>query len=287
MSYRPLSQSDIFTSLSQIRIETIILVIVVVIIAIVIRYLFVRFLRTLENRNIITVTTRALITRILDTIIIISIAIVTVQIITAELTQYIIVLAIGVFMFILFYYEIKEFTAFIAIQLERRVLKTWIEIYPPNSNSVIRGKIIEIQPFSSIIEDIYGNKMHIANSILLHSLIKEYTPNVQLKITIVPSEILNNSEIFKSIKDTATNMPLSSYDIYYIIQQLLTRTLTNSPFRIDEQSVMLKNISKDSITFTIKLIPHQVPLRTIDIYKLIKEIFQRFPENAISIEVLD
>ncbi|MGC8949617.1 MAG: hypothetical protein ACP5OK_09825, partial [Thermoprotei archaeon] len=60
-----------------------------------------------------------------------------------------------------------------------------------------------------------------------------------------------------------------------------------SPFRIDEQSIMLKNISKDLITFTIKLTPHQIPLRKIDIYKLIKEIFQRFPENAISIEVLD
>ena len=287
MNYEPIVQSDAFTSLSQINIQTVILVTIVILIAIVIRYLFIRFLNTLEKRNIITITTRALITRILDIVIIISIAIVTVQILTAALTQYIVVLVVGLFVFILFYYEIREFTAFIAVQLERRALKTWIEVYPPNSNNVIRGRIVEIQPFSSIIEDIYGNKMLIANSILLHSLIREYRPNIQLKITVIPKEILNNSEIFKSMKDFPTNTALYPYDIYYIIQQLLSHTLSTSPFRIDEQSIMLKNISKDLITFTIRLIPHQIPLRKIDIYKLIKEIFQRFPENAISIEVLD
>ncbi|MGB9729354.1 MAG: hypothetical protein ACP5GU_04410 [Thermoprotei archaeon] len=287
MNYEPITQSDIFASLLQINIQTVILVTIVILIAIVIRYLFVRFLNTLEKRNIITITTRVLITRILDIVIIISIAIVTVQIITTAFTQYIIVLVVGLFVFILFYYEIREFTAFIAVQLERRVLKTWIEVYPPNSNNVIRGRIVEIQPFSSIIEDIYGNKMSIANSILLHSLIREYRPNIQLKITIIPKEILNSNEIFKSMKDLSTNTTLYSYDVYYIVQQLLSHTLSTSPFRIDEQSIMLKNISKDLITFTIKLTPHQIPLRKIDIYKLIKEIFQRFPENAISIEVLD
>jgi hypothetical protein len=248
-----------------IKIETIILVIIVILIAIIIRYLLIKFLRTLEGRNIITIGTRALITRILDIIILIFTVIVTVQIITAELTQYIIVLAVGIFMFILFYYEIREFTAFVAIQLERRALKTWVEIYPPNLSNSIKGRIIEIQPFSSTIEDIYGNKMHIANSILLHSLIREYTPNVQLKITITYKENPNIDEFFKIIKDA----------------------LSRSYFRIDEQSFTLKTFNKDSITFIIKMIPQQVPLRKMDIYKIIREILKAFPENSITIELID
>jgi len=262
MSYNSLQQTIIPLN---IKIETIILVIIVILIAVIIRYLFIKFLRALENRNIITIGTRALITRILDIIILIFTVIVTVQIITAELTQYIIVLAVGIFIFILFYYEIREFTAFIAIQLERRVLKTWVEIYPPNLSNPIRGRIIEIQPFSSTIEDIYGNKMHIANSILLHSLIREYTPNIQLKVTITPKENLNIDDFFKTIKNA----------------------LSSSYFRIDEQSFILKTFNKNSITFIVKMIPQQVPLRKIDIYKITKEILKTFTEDSITIEIIE
>ncbi len=265
MSYNASSSSTerLFGININMNIGTIIMILAIIFTAIIIRYLLIKFLRTLEGRNIITISTRALITRILDIIILIFTIIVTVQIITAELTQYIIVLAVGIFMFILFYYEIREFTAFVAIQLERRVLKTWIEIHPPNLNSSIKGRIIEIQPFLSIIEDIYGNKIRITNSILLHSLIREYTPNIQLKITIMKG--LNIDDIFKLIKNITTD----------------------SRFRIDEQSITLKAVNKDSITFIVKMVPQQVPLRKIDIYRLVKEILQSFPENSLTIELIE
>ncbi len=274
-------------SLPQIGMESALLIIIIVIIAIIIRYLFSRFLGVLQDRGIVTGAFKALIIRILDTLIIIFVAIIAVQIITAELIQYIIILIIGVLFFILFYYEIKEFIAYIALQFERKTLKTWLEIYPPNSNNVIRGKVIEILPSSSIIEDIYGNKIRIANSILLHSLIKEYIPHIQLKITVSLKEILKNSEIFKFIKDVTDNMSFNSYDIYYVTRQLLNRSLTSSIFKIDERSITLKNIDKDFLTCIVKLIPPQTPLRKSDIDKVIKDIFQRFPEKSISIEILE
>ncbi len=285
MSYKP--QLTIAISLSEIGIETVWLIVIIIILATIIRLLFSRFLGVLQNRGIITGAFKTLITRILDTIIIIFATIIIIQIITAEFIHYIIILVIGVLFFTLFYYEIKEFIAFITLQVERKTLKTWLEIYPPNSNNVIRGKIIEILPSSSIIEDIYGNKIRIANTALLYSLIKEYIPNIQLKITVSLKEVLKNNEIFKFIKDVTDNMPLNSYDIYHVIRQLLSRSLTSSIFKIDERSITLKNIDKDFLTCIVKLIPSQTPLRKSDIDKVIKDIFQRFPEKSISIEILE
>jgi hypothetical protein len=35
------------------------------------------------------------------------------------------------------------------------------------------------------------------------------------------------------------------------------------------------------------MIPQQVPLRKMDIYKIIREILKAFPENSITIELID
>ncbi len=240
-------------------------VFIFVTVVVLIRYLVAWFVSTLMNKGIISLSTKSVIVRVLDITVIILIILGVVESFTASLTPYIVVLVIGIMLFVLFYYEIREFTAFITMQLQKYARGTWIEAYLPGISTSVRGRIVEIDPFSSIIEDLHGNQLYIANSILVNSLIKEYRPLVTMKVSLdLPSDVTLDS-VLERVKNV----------------------IEETPFRLDESRIPLNSLSKGRLTFTLRLIPLSTPVRTTDLFKAMKRISNVLSEYNPSINIVE
>lgn len=264
-----MSNSTVVEVLSElfenIPLTTLINIAIFIIIVVLVRYLVAWFVTTLVRRGLISTGTRMILTRIIDILVVIIIAVVVVHTITASLTPYIIVTVIGLLVIVMFYYEIKEFTAFITIQLQRYAKGIWIEVYLPNYSSPIRGRLTEIQPFNSVIEDVYGNKIYIANSVLVNSLIKEFNPSIFLELTVTSHEYLNITEILQTIKEV----------------------VSGSPFRLDESYMPIKSMSTASVSLVLRLIPLSTPVRASDLYRLMRQISTSLSQYNPIVEVLN
>lgn len=230
-----------------------------------IRYLVAWFVSTLTHRGIISLSTKSMMIRILDIVVIIAIILGIVESLTASLTPYIVVLALGIMLFVLFYYEIREFTAFITIQLQKYARGAWIEAYLPGVMTPFRGKIIEIEPFSSVLEDLYGNRVYIANSVLVNSLIKEYRPVITMRISVDAPETLDLEDLITPIKEA----------------------IEGSPFRLDETRTPINSLGGERLTFSLRLIPLSTPVRSNDLYRIMRKINNSLSRFHPVIEIIE
>ncbi len=245
--------------------EKIIYVFIFIAVVLLIRYLISWFVSTLRQRGLISASTKSMLIRILDLLVIIVVILGVVESVTASLTPYIVVIALGIMLFVLFYYEIREFTAFITIQLQRYARGTWIEVHLPGQIKPLRGRIVEIEPFNSVLEDLYGNRVYMANSVLVKALIREYTPCVSMRISI----------------DQPENITLDD------MLQLIKEAVRGTPFRMDESRVPINSIGGNRLTFTLRLIPLSTPVRSSDLYKMMRKISNMLSRYNPYIEIIE
>lgn len=254
--------------LSQITPQTIISIALFIVIAILIRYVLAWFITTLMRRGLISVGTKMIMSRIIDIIVIVTVSLILIHIVTASLAPYVIMTVLGLLVLIMFYYEIREFTAFITIQMQRYARGTWIEVYLPGHTTPVTGRLVDVQPFNSILEDVYGNKIYMANSVLVNSLIKEYNPSVILQLTVNTStptgEQLRLSAMFDTVRES----------------------VENSPFRFDETYTLIKSMSMGKVSILIRLVPLTTPVRASDLYKIMNQVTMNLKEFDPKIEVL-
>lgn len=245
--------------------EWIIYIFIFVAVVLLIRYLISWFVSTLRQRGIISASTKSMLIRILDLIVIIVVILGVVESLTASLTPYIVVIALGIMLFVLFYYEIREFTAFITIQLQKYARGTWIEVYLPGQIRPIRGRIIDIEPFNSVLEDLYGSRVYLANSVLVNALIREYTPCVTMRISIDQPQSITLDDVLSVIKDA----------------------VRGTPFRMDETRTPINSVGGNRLTFTLRLIPLSTPVRSTDLYKLMRRISNVLSNYNPYIEIIE
>jgi len=234
-------------------------------VVILIRYLVAWFVSTLMNKGIISLSTKSVIVRVLDLTVIITIILGVVESLTASLTPYIIVLTLAIMLFILFYYEIREFTAFITMQLQKYARGAWIEAYLPGITLPVRGRIVEIDPFSSIIEDLHGNQIYVANSILVNSLIKEYRPLVTMRISLDIPAATTIDDLLDKVKSI----------------------ISETPFRLDESRIPLNSLEQNRLTLSLRLVPLSTPIRSNDLFKIMKRISNVLADYNPSVNIAE
>ncbi len=232
------------------------------------RFLIVWFVNTLASNRVISFSARTVIIKVLDILVISAVVVVSIHLITASLTPYIVAIIIGVLTFLLFYYEIKEFTAFITVHLQRFTKGSWIEIIIPKTGETLKGRIVDVQLFNSVLEDLHGNKTYIANSLLVNSIIREYRPRifVRLKLNGLKGNegLLNiNTKVIDKIKAISSELP----------------------FRFEEGKTFVESVSNSSIVLTLELTPLAIPVRATDVTKLTRHIMNTLKELNPEVEI--
>ncbi len=225
-------------------------IIVSLIIILVIRILLGRLISTLYRRGIISVGTKITLTRIFDTGAIIAAIIVVLQAYTMALTTYLVVFLLAVFIITMFYYEIKGFTAYISLQLLKYIKGKFLEIRLPNQFKPIYGRIVSMEPFSSTIEDVSGDRIYVANSLLVNAVVKEAMPSIPIRIRV-------------SISDENTLR-----EVVNDIVNVFKRGLINV-FRVNESRIMINRVTNSEVEIMVNAITMTIPIRLSDIVKLL------------------
>lgn len=240
---------------------------IALILIVIIRFIINYIISSLVERGKVTYVTRSIFMRTIDLILLfIAISIILhtffapYQIFIA-LTVLIIVLAI------LFLYELREFIAYINLQLMRRISGRVYEIHLPNHNKPIYGKIVSINPLETVIEDLYGRRIHVSNSLLMNSILREHVYSITLKITLRDLGEKPVEELNRIIK--------------------VIRNIESKVFRIDERKVLINEISSDKCVLKIIANPIVTPIRTIDLIELIERLNSNLSNYKPIVELVE
>lgn len=207
--------------------------------------------------------------RIIDIAIIVTILIGIVGILTASLVPYVVVFVIAILSLLLFYNEVKEFSAYINIQLMRPRRNPWVEIYLPGIDKPITCRILEIAPFNTTLEDVFGNKMYVPNTVLSNSVYRARQPHVVLRTGLSLIHGMASAGDFDFSRITA------------IINEVARDVL----FRVEAESMLLRVIDPVRVEMVISLIPAKLPIRTTDITRLILKLSEALKDYKPEMEI--
>ncbi len=222
--------------------------ILITLLVVVVRIILARFITALMNRGRISAGTKATLIRLID---IITVFVILVAFLELVVTFNILILTITLLILaslVLFFYELREFLAYINLQLLRHLHGRNYEIKLPHHDKPIYGRIMSIEPLNSIIEDIYGRRIYVSNSLLVNSIMIEYVPSIQLLIKLSHAE----GDPMTVVRD--------------VIE--LIKRLDLGIFRIDEKKIMIKRIGGGEVVLIVRAYPSSLPIRLTDLVKL-------------------
>jgi len=232
-----------------------------------IRFIINYIISSLVERGKITYVTKTVFMRIIDLVLLLTSISIVLHTFFAPYQLFIALFVIVIVLTILFYYELREFIAYVNLQLMRRVSGRLFEIHLPNQNKPVCGKIVTVNPLETVVEDLYGRRIHISNYLLVNSIFKDYVYSIVLKITLRGSDLnflTSFEEIIKQIKEVKVNV-----------------------FRIEERKISIEEISSDKCVFKIVATPIVTPIRTSDLMELIKQLTNKFMKYNPVIEIVE
>lgn len=239
-------------------------------VALAIRFVFSWLISGISRRGVISAGTKALVTRVMDIAIVVMILIGVVGTLTASLVPYVVVFVIAVLSLLLFYNEVREFSAYINIQLMRLRRNPWVEIFLPGIDKPITCRIIDISPFNTTLEDVFGNKIYVPNTVLSNSVYRARQPHVVLRIGL------------SLIHGIASTGNFDCNRVVGVVGEIAGGML----FRIETEGTILRVIDPQRAEITVNLVPAKLPIRATDITRLITRLSQELKDYRPEIEIV-
>ncbi|MCD6301201.1 MAG: hypothetical protein J7L82_03925 [Staphylothermus sp.] len=241
--------------------------IIIVLLVILIRFIIGRLLTVLFDRGIITLGTRSTIMRFVD---VVAVLVVITAFLQSLVAPPVVLYTLAIFTLlssVLFFYEIREFIAYINLQLIRHIRGRNYEILLPNHNKPIYGRIVSVELMNTIIEDVYGRRIYVANSLLVNAIIKEYVPVIQLRIKLSHAE----GDPIRVIEDVADSL----------------RKVDIGVFRLDEKKLIIDKIGRGEVIARINAYPLAIPIRLTDLIKLADSLSKSLAKYNPVIEFME
>jgi len=234
---------------------------------VVIRYILGRFLSSLVQRSSISLSTKTLLTRLIDLTLFSAFLIISINIVTASLTPYAVVVILGFTVLTFFFYDVKQFAAYITLQMFKHVKGRNAEIYVRTASEPIKGRIVEISPLTSVIEDFFGNKIYIPNTVLMESIIKELNPSINIRLVLSIGRDEDVNEIFNNVRKVFKEIDLG-------------------PFRFNDSHMIIKSLNSKFLVVDIRLSSIALPIRNADILKVLSQLSKALSKYEPVLEVI-
>jgi hypothetical protein len=241
--------------------------IITILLVLLLRFVLNKILLSLAERGTLTIATKATIMRFIDITVFFVVVVVVLQVLVPPYQVLIAVSIIIVLGLFLFFYELREFMAYINLQLLRHLRGKTFEILLPHHTKPIYGRIISIDLLGSTIEDIYGRRIHVANTLLMNAILREHIPSIMLRIS------LNNPkgelvDMLSSLIDSLKNLDVRL-------------------FRIDERKISIEKMSNDVVVLRLIAYPSVTPVRIIDVINLVNRLNTMLRTYNPVIEILE
>ncbi len=246
------------------------LIVMLVVVAVAIRFIFSWLLTNIAKRGVISPGTKILVTRIVDIVIAVMILIGVVGIVTASLVPYVVVFVIAILSLLLFYNEVREFSAYINIQLMRLKRNPWVEVYLPGIDKPITCRILDISPFNTVLEDVFGNKIYVPNTVLSNSVYRARQPHVVVRLGL---------SVIHGLASTG------DFDCNKIVSKV-NDVAREMLFRVDAENTLLKMIDPHRVEIVVSLVPAKLPIRASDITRLTTKLSETLKDYKPEIEIV-
>ncbi len=234
---------------------------------VIIRYLLGKFVASLVLRGNISAGIKATLVRIIDLALLSAFLIISVNIVTASLTPYAILAILGAIVITLFFYEVKQFAAYITLQMFRHVKGRNAEVFLRGYSEPIKGRVVELTPLTTVMEDLFGNKVYIPNTLFIESAIKEHNPSINLRIILNLVKGEEVGELFNKVKAAFKNVDLG-------------------PFRFNESHVIIKSLDTESLVIDVRLSALALPIRNPDILRILDQLSKALHQYKPVLEIV-
>ncbi len=256
-----------FIQLDEALINQVELILLLVVVIVIIRYMLSKFITSLVQRGSISVSTKVTLIRMVDLGLLSAFLIISVNIITASLTPYAIIAILGLIVLTLFFYEVKQFAAYITLQMFKHVKGRNAEIFIQGYSEPIKGRVVDLTPLTSVIEDLFGNKIYVPNTLLIESAIKEHNPSINIRIMLKLREGEDVMELFSNVKSAFKKVDLGS-------------------FRFNESYITIKSLDVDTLTIDVRLSTIALPIRNPDILRILNQLSKTLQHYRPVLEII-
>lgn len=229
------------------------LILLLGLITVVIRYLLGKFISSLVQRGSISASTKVTLVRMIDLGLLSAFLIISVNVVTASLTPYAVVAILGLLVMTFFFYEVKQFAAYITLQMFKHVKGRNAEIFLQGYSEPIKGRVVDLTPLTSVIEDIFGNKIYIPNTLLIESAIKEHNPSINVRAVLNLTGDEDIIELFNKVKTAFKQIDLG-------------------PFRFNESHITIKSLDSESLVIDVRLTAIALPIRNPDVLRILNQL---------------
>ena len=260
---------NIFSNLP-LTFQDFVLIVILIVVAVAVRFIFSWLITSISKRGVISSGTRILVTRIVDIVIVVMILIGVAGIVTASLVPYIVVFVIAILSLLLFYNEVKEFSAYINIQLMKLRRNPWVEVYLPGIDKPITCRVLDISPFNTTLEDVFGNKIYVPNTVLSNSVYRARQPHVVLRLGL---------SVIHRIASTG------DFDCNKVVSKV-NEVARDVLFRVETENVLLRMIDPQKVEIVVSLVPAKLPIRASDVTKLTTKLSEVLKDYRPEIEVV-
>ncbi|MEM4481711.1 MAG: mechanosensitive ion channel family protein [Desulfurococcaceae archaeon] len=237
---------------------------IIILTLIAVRVLLKRVLDTLNTKKILSFEAKETIIRVLDIFIII---IAFLMLLSQFIEVYSVLIAVGVLglsIAVILFDRIKGFIVYLRLQADRRVLNKPYMIILPGFGKSIYGRVTNISSTYCTIEDIFGDRYMVPNTLIYNAVLKPYTPYLVFRLRVKLSSEEDKKQVLELIKN-----------------------LRSDVFRVDERKCIVDRISKDEVDLKIALHPLSTTIRSADIQNFIAEQLERFKEYEVEIELIE
>lgn len=237
---------------------------VIILTLIVVRILLKRVLDTLSIKRVLSIEAKEAIIRVLDIFIVITAFL---MFLSQFVEVYSVLIAIGVIgltIAIILFDRIRGFVIYIRLQADRRILNKPYMIILPGFSKSIYGRVISITSTYCTVEDVFGDRYIVPNTLIYNAILKPYTPYLTFRLKVKLPEGDSVEQILEVVKNIRSDI-----------------------FRVDERKCVIDKISKNYIELKIVVHPLSATIRPIDIQNFVVEQLRHFKDYITEIELLD
>lgn len=228
------------------------------------RVLLKKFLDSLSSRGSISSIAKESVLRILDiSIIVISFLTLIGQFIEVHLA--IIALgALSVLLVLMLVDRIRGFIAYLALQMDRKMLGRHYMILVNGLGKPIYGKVTNISTSHCVVEDIFGERYIIPNTLMYNAILKPHAVSLVFDVRV---RLTGKEDLSRLIS--------------------LFRDLKSEVFRIDDKRSIIRYVGPRG--FIVRIIVHPISstIRQSDINDFIAEILEKFREYEIEVKFVE
>jgi hypothetical protein len=236
--------------------------VVIITTLIIVRVLFKRFLDALTARGTISTAGKETVLRLLDaSIIVISFLTIMGQFIEVH-TALVALGILGLVMTMLLIDKLREFTAYLSLRMERKMLDKTYEIRLPGYSKPLYGRVTDILSSHCIVEDAFGEKYMVPNTLMHNAVLKPHTTTLVFDVHVRITD-----------KEDAPRM-IS-----------LFKNLNSEVFRIDEKRTCVRYVGPPGLVARIIAHPISSTIRQADINHFMAEVLEKLKSYSVEIRL--